>query len=387
MSGSYTFQEMVSHTREAIAAFERVERRPWTVETSLIELSKQVGDLAKRVLTFERYYLPDRDRHPAYATTVDDIGNELADILYSIIRISLYYEIDLEEAHIEARRNELGYARQAAERYGVHQAPLGGRPSLADAVVRTPASRCKNHYETLLAKHYVWMAGGRDNGLQAGRRMLEGLSVGPVSGEPWALDLGSGPGFHALNLARLGYRVVAVDQCATLLDQLRQGGSQDRIDAVEGDIRDPGTFSGRGPYRLILCLGDTLLHLDTVAEAARLVADAAAQLEPDGRLILSMRDYSSELRGHERFLPVRSDADKVMTVCLDYAPDHIEVHDILYSRTGQDWVLTKGSYRKLRLTQAQVIDLFVSAGLVPRQSFSLEGFLHFVADKPSDLRV
>ena len=273
MPASHTFDEMIAQAREAIAAFEKVERRPWTVETSMIELSKQVGDLAKRVLTFERYYLPDRDRHPAYATTIDDIGNELADILYSVIRIALHYEIDLEDAHVRARRDELGYARQAAERYGTHPVPLGGRPSLADAVVRGEAGGAKRHYDALLAENYVWMADGRDNGLQAGARVLERVDAGPVSEPASALDLGCGPGFHALNLARLGYRVVAVDQSQTLLDELRRGGHRDCIDAVEGDIRDPGTYANRGPYRLVLCLGDTLLHLDTVAEAAQLVVD------------------------------------------------------------------------------------------------------------------
>ncbi len=72
-----------------------------------LELAKQVGDLSRRILSAEGYYLPDRDQRPEYAGQVDDIGDELADILYCLIRVGDNYSIDLEEAHLQARRQEL----------------------------------------------------------------------------------------------------------------------------------------------------------------------------------------------------------------------------------------------------------------------------------------
>jgi hypothetical protein len=51
------------------------EQRPWSVEASLIELSKQVGDLAPLVMMAESYYLP---KDPRYAATTEKIGDELA---------------------------------------------------------------------------------------------------------------------------------------------------------------------------------------------------------------------------------------------------------------------------------------------------------------------
>jgi NTP pyrophosphatase (non-canonical NTP hydrolase) len=109
MDNSYTFQELIGMTRKVITAFEQVEQRPWTIEVTMIELMKQVGDLSRRVLTFEQYYLADRSTRPDYQTSVDDIGDELADILYSLIRVAEHYHIDLEEAHIRARRQEMRY--------------------------------------------------------------------------------------------------------------------------------------------------------------------------------------------------------------------------------------------------------------------------------------
>jgi NTP pyrophosphatase (non-canonical NTP hydrolase) len=107
-----TFQHIIEITRKVIAAFDRVEQRPWTVEVSMIELTKQVGDLAKRVMTAEQYYLPDRAERPDYRASLDDIGDELADVLYCVIRIAEHYQIDLETAHVEARRREMRYVGQ-----------------------------------------------------------------------------------------------------------------------------------------------------------------------------------------------------------------------------------------------------------------------------------
>lgn len=112
MAQPRTFQEIIAITREVMRAFEAAEQRPWTIETTMIELMKQTGDLARHVLMAERYYLPDRAGRPEYATTSQEIGDELADMLYCVIRVAEHYHIDLEQAHLEARRSELRYLGQ-----------------------------------------------------------------------------------------------------------------------------------------------------------------------------------------------------------------------------------------------------------------------------------
>ncbi|HEY7349378.1 MAG TPA: MazG-like family protein [Ktedonobacterales bacterium] len=109
MTSAYSFQELIDMTRTVIAAFAAAEQRPWTIEATMIELMKQAGDLSKHVMMAERYYLPDRAGDPSYATTKDDIADELADIFYCLIRIAEHYHIDLEQAHLQARRNEMRY--------------------------------------------------------------------------------------------------------------------------------------------------------------------------------------------------------------------------------------------------------------------------------------
>lgn len=112
MERQYTFQDLLDMTRKVIAAFDRIEQRPWTIEVTVVELTKQIGDLAKHIMMMERYYLPDRAQRADYHTSKDDIGDELADILHCVMRIAEFYQIDLEAAHVRARRGEMRYAGQ-----------------------------------------------------------------------------------------------------------------------------------------------------------------------------------------------------------------------------------------------------------------------------------
>lgn len=103
----HTFKEMIEITMSVIREFEKVEQRPWGIEASMIELMKQVGDLSKRVMMMEDYYLKDREEEPYYKTTMADLADELADVICSVVRIADHYGIDLEEAQLKARREEL----------------------------------------------------------------------------------------------------------------------------------------------------------------------------------------------------------------------------------------------------------------------------------------
>ena len=111
-----TFKEAVDLAKGIIKRFRKIEGKPWKIDGSMIELSKQVGDLSKLVMSYEGYCPKDRGKQDKqYLATKEKIADELADILLMIIRISDYYQIDLEKAHVEARKGEDKYLRS----YGV----------------------------------------------------------------------------------------------------------------------------------------------------------------------------------------------------------------------------------------------------------------------------
>lgn len=102
---SRTFQEMQEMYRSVVRRFNRIELSPWRAEGAMIELTKQVGELAKQVMIKEKYYALTDD-----VTNVDEkLGNEMADVIAQVMRLADHYGIDLEEAFVAARADEDSY--------------------------------------------------------------------------------------------------------------------------------------------------------------------------------------------------------------------------------------------------------------------------------------
>ncbi len=107
MDNGLTFKEAVKLAEDIVDRFEKVEQKKWGAEGALIELQKQVGELSKLVMSQEGYYFSNREKmDKQYESTTEKIGDELADILYAVIRLAKHYNVDLEKAHIEARKSE-----------------------------------------------------------------------------------------------------------------------------------------------------------------------------------------------------------------------------------------------------------------------------------------
>ena len=174
----------------------------------------------------------------------------------------------------------------------------------------------EDHYRKLLAGHYTWMRGGYDEKVAEYRDFFERIGVSPQhTGR--ALDLGAGSGFQSVALADLGFEVLSIDPSETLLEELRGRMRKRRIRPVPGDIRDPDLYAASSPFEIVICMGDTLTHLDSSGEVARLISGTGAALQKGGTLILEFRDLATGLEGVDRAIPVRLDEDKIMTTFLE----------------------------------------------------------------------
>jgi hypothetical protein len=109
-------------------------------------------------------------------------------------------------------------------------------------------------------------------------------------------------------------------------------------------------------------MGDTLTHLPSPAEVERLFDGVARVLAHSGLFVLTFRDMTAELTGTDRFIPVRSDTDRILTCFLEYEPEAVRVHDLIHVRRGGEWALHKSSYRKLRLAPSWVCDTLARCG-------------------------
>lgn len=247
-------------------------------------------------------------------------------------------------------------------------------------------SEVAQHYDALLADHYTWMLGGDLEATAAGdRAWFDQLGVRPGR---VAIDLGCGPGPQTLALSDLGFpRVVGVDTSRQLLDELAEHArTRSGVETIQDDLVTAlPAAAGSGSADVITCMRDTLLHLPSRDAVATIFSRAAAALAAGGSLILTYRDLTQPLDGLDRFLPVRSDADRIMLCVLDFTDTgRVIVNDLVYTRTDGEWVLHKSSYPKLRLAPGWVNDQLIAAGLsIAHHAPGQGGMWATVATKPS----
>jgi SAM-dependent methyltransferase len=179
-----------------------------------------------------------------------------------------------------------------------------------------------------------------------------------------AVDLGSGPGFQSIALAELGYSpVLAVDTSEALLTELRSRQGDLSVQTIHSDLSKLNEFVAPTTASVIVCMGDTITHLESKDAVVELLHSVYEALLPEGRFVLSYRDLGTEARGLDRFIPVYGDEEKVMTCFLEFdRADTVLVHDLIYSLAGGKWLFEKSCYRKLRLPIDWLEDAFKRIG-------------------------
>lgn len=242
-------------------------------------------------------------------------------------------------------------------------------------------SNVQDHYDRMLGSVYSWIIGDYTDVCRRNAALLGSLGLGSGH-KALAVDLGCGPGCHSLPLAEAGYRVVAVDFCNGLLNELRGHAAQLPIRTVHDNILHFRRHLEEAP-QLVLCMGDTLVHLPDWDAVRTLLRDVVDSLLPGGAFLASLRDYSaSPPAGTDQFIPVRSDAERIFTCFLQYRDDTIEVRDILQTRDGDNWNLDVSRYQKLRLDYRRIIGLLQDLGMMVDPEFEDHGMICIRSTKP-----
>lgn len=99
------------------------------------------------------------------------------------------------------------------------------------------------------------------------------------------LDLGCGPGRHALALASQGYPVTAVDTSASLLAELDRQRGDFPIEIVNADMRD---FTRAEAFDLVIVMWTSFGYFDDEADHGRVLDNIHASLSANGQLVLDL---------------------------------------------------------------------------------------------------
>lgn len=218
----------------------------------------------------------------------------------------------------------------------------------------------KEHYDSHLGNFYSWMIGDYETLVSGNMNYFTSHNMGDGKGKT-AFDFGCGNGVHSMALTHLGYSVVAFDFNKQLLNEFRSRSHGENVTIVETDFMDFEKYLSVKPD-LIICMGDTITHLNNKSDIELILQKSCNALNEKGQLIISFRDLTVPLTGTDRFLPVKSDDDRILTCFLEYFDGHVMVHDLLHEKDSGRWTQKVSSYKKLRISGDEMEGLLTSAG-------------------------
>ena len=237
----------------------------------------------------------------------------------------------------------------------------------------------KQHYAEVLANVYSWMQGGFENAIAKNTDFFQKYHISTEKSGV-AVDLGAGCGFQSIPLAQLGFSVTAIDWDEKLLKELKANSDDLKIETVRDDLINFEQYIS-SKAELIVCMTDTLLHLESKEKVRSLFNKVGSCLEEEGKFIITFRDLSLELTELDRFIPLKSDRQTIFTCFLEYEPDTVKVHDLVYQYEEDDWKLNKSFYRKLRLSKQWVCKRLEEVGFKTIDSNISNGLVTIIAVK------
>lgn len=172
----------------------------------------------------------------------------------------------------------------------------------------------------------------------------------------------------------------AVDFNSQLLSELNLRKHGLPIEIINDDIKAVLQYKIIEP-ELIVCCGDTLSHLDSLAEIEQLIKDIFITLKMDGKVVLTFRDYSRELEGTSRFIHVKSDPERILTCFLEYFPNKVRVTDILYEQENGQWKQKISSYEKVIISQDIIHNMLKETGFEAVINETLNRMITIIAKK------
>lgn len=239
--------------------------------------------------------------------------------------------------------------------------------------------KVKDHYDNHLGNFYSWMAGSFDELLMNNEHFFRESDIRPRANGV-AFDLGCGHGPQSIALAKAGFAIRAVDFNQQLLDELSSRAINLSIQPIKDDIRHFLAHTTE-QAELIVCMGDTLTHLESLADVGSFIRATSNHLASEGKIVFSFRDLTKELKDEERFIAVKSDDTKILTCFLEFFPDHVMTHDLLYENQNGKWIKSLSAYPKLRLPVSIVTAYLEENRIRVKEHKLLEGMTHIIGER------
>ena len=221
------------------------------------------------------------------------------------------------------------------------------------------------HFGSLMFNEETYAEAGEEMDALIGQL---GFSTGHI------LDLGCGPGRHALPLASQGYPVTAIDTSPSLLAELESRRDELPIEIVRADMRE---FRRPAAFNLILIMWTSFGYFEAESDHDRVLECSVDNLSDDGRLVLDLVGVEYLARNLEPVHLTEYDDGRLLI------ERPVLVDDL--QRLDNDWILIDGD----RVFRTHISHRVWSAGeirsLLLRHGLDVESIQGGFHGEPYDL--
>ena len=181
------------------------------------------------------------------------------------------------------------------------------------------------------------------------------------------LDLMCGYGRHALELARRGYRVTAVDNSVDYISEIQAAATREAL-PVEAFAQGALEVQPDRLYKAIICMGNSFAFFNR-QEAGGLLQKLSAHVQPGGILLINSWMIAEIAIKHfrEKEWYEVDDYKYLLDYRFHFRPSRIESEHTLVSKEGNVEVINGVDYI---FTLAEMEAMFGEAGLTTKHLFS-----------------
>ena len=205
------------------------------------------------------------------------------------------------------------------------------------------------------------------------------------------LDAACGTGRHAIEFARWGLTAAGCDISPEMLHLARRNASEAgaQINFFEAGLTDVAEKTGKH-FDAIICIGNSLPHLQTQRELDRSMRSIKRALEPGGVFVSQIRNYERIVRDNLRFMPPTSaeidGKECVFFRMLDiYGPRRIDFNIIRMTRESGKWTHTVQTTRLRPIMKARMNAALDRAGFKKVRHYADYSSTRFGVNKTMDL--
>jgi glycine/sarcosine N-methyltransferase len=145
------------------------------------------------------------------------------------------------------------------------------------------------------------------------------------------LDIAAGTGNQAILLAKKGYDITAIDSSEEMISKMEEKADEEQVSlqcvnlAME-KIQELAITA----YDSIICIGNSIVHLNSIEDIRQMITDIYKLLESDGTFIVQIVNYDRILEQQIKELPlIKKDGGISFQRTYEFSQEKVLFHGVL----------------------------------------------------------